>query len=289
MNKKNYRILIIGASGMLGNSAMRFFSQYEEFETIGTVRTEHKKLLLPLKYHKNIICDINIESDDVLEKLFLKVKPDLVVNCIGIVKQLSQSDDALVAIPINSLLPHKLAKFCERINARLIHISTDCVFSGSKGMYIESDIPDAKDLYGKSKYLGEVDYPNTITLRTSMVGHELNTSRSLLGWFLAQEGDVRGFSNAIFSGLPTVEICRIIRDYIIPQTSLCGIHHVSSEPINKFEFLNLVAKIYGKHISIIEDKSLTINRSLDSTKFKNLTGYHSESWPELIKKMHEFN
>jgi dTDP-4-dehydrorhamnose reductase len=289
MNKKPCRVLIIGASGMLGNAALRFFSQYEDFETFGTVRAEQKKFLLPPHLHTKIISNIEIENTDSLKDLFFKTNPDIVINCIGIVKQLSQSSDALVAIPVNSLLPHRLASLCQIINARLIHISTDCVFSGAKGMYVESDFPDANDLYGRSKYLGETDYPHAITLRTSMVGHELDGSHSLLGWFLRQQGDVKGYSNAIFSGLPTVEICQIIRDFIIPRPDLQGVYHVSSDPINKFEFLSLVAKVYRKDISIKEDRSLVIDRSLDSTLFRISTGYHPQSWPELIRKMYEFS
>jgi dTDP-4-dehydrorhamnose reductase len=289
MKKKPCRVLIIGASGMLGNSAFRFFSQFDDFETLGTVRTEEKRFLLPLHLHPKIISNIDAENTDTLKDLFSKINPDIVINCIGIVKQIKQSTDALVAISINSLLPHRLASLCQNIKARLIHISTDCVFSGAKGMYIESDLPDANDLYGKSKYLGEVDYPHTITLRTSMVGHELNTSLSLLGWFLGQQGAVKGFSKAIFSGLPTVEICRIIRDFIIPRPDLHGVYHISSEPINKFEFLSLVAKVYGKDISIEEDRSILIDRSLDSTLFRVSTGYNPQSWHKLIKKMREFH
>ncbi len=288
MEKNIRKIFVIGASGMLGNSIMRFFSESDEFVTIGTVRTENKKLLLPTQLHANIISGVDINDIENLKNLFLKIKPDFVINCIGVVKQLDHSKDALISIPINSLLPHLLARFCADVKARLVHISTDCVFSGTKGMYVESDIPDAVDLYGKSKYLGELDYSHTITLRTSMVGHELDSSRSLVGWFLSQKGTVKGYSNAIFSGLPTVEISRIIRDYILPRPQLKGVYHVSAEPINKFVFLKLVAEVYGKDIVIEEDKSLNIDRSLDSSLFRGITEYYPQPWPELIKKMYEF-
>ena len=155
-------------------------------------------------------------------------------------------------------------------------------------MYMEADASDAKDLYGRSKYLGEVDYPNAITLRTSIIGHELDGARSLVGWFLAQEGSVKGFKRAIFSGLPTVEIARIIRDFVIPHPELHGTYHVSAEPINKYDLLQLVAQVYGKTIEIIPDDKFTIDRSLDSSRFRELTGYSPPNWTELVQVMREF-
>ena len=155
-------------------------------------------------------------------------------------KQLLEANDPLIVLPINSLFPHMLARCCAEYGARVIHMSTDCVFSGSKGGYLDDDIPVAHDLYGVSKRLGEIDYPNAITLRTSIIGHELNGNRSLIDWFLSQEGSVKGFSEAVFSGLPTVEIARIIKDYVIPNKKLRGLYHVSADPINKYDLLSIV-------------------------------------------------
>ncbi len=155
-------------------------------------------------------------------------------------------------------------------------------------MYTEADIPDAKDLYGLSKYLGEVDYSHAITLRTSIIGHELNGSRSLVGWFLSQTNTVKGFRLALFSGLPTVEIARIIRDYVIPHFELHGLYHVSSEPINKYDLLKLLSQAYHKIIDIQSDDQLVIDRSLDSTRFREATGYVAPKWPELIRLMSSF-
>jgi dTDP-4-dehydrorhamnose reductase len=155
-------------------------------------------------------------------------------------------------------------------------------------MYTEADASDAKDLYGRSKYLGEVDYPHAITLRTSIIGHELDGVRSLIGWFLAQEGSVKGFKRAIFSGLPTVEIARVIRDHVIPQPELHGLYHVSAEPISKFDLLTLVAQTYRKTIDISADDQLVIDRSLDSTRFRQVTGFAPKPWPEQIRSMRDF-
>jgi dTDP-4-dehydrorhamnose reductase len=157
-----------------------------------------------------------------------------------------------------------------------------------KGMYSETDTPDATDLYGRSKLLGEVDYPHAVTLRTSIVGHELGGSHGLVEWFLAQSGPVNGFSNAIFSGLPTVELAQVIRDFVIPRPMLRGVYHVSSNPVSKFDLLNLVAREYGKDIEIRPDAQLKINRSLDSSRFQKATGYRPPSWPELVRRMYKF-
>jgi len=208
---------------------------------------------------------------------------------VGLVKQLAEADDPLTAIPINSLLPHRLARLSQVCSARFIHISTDCVFSGSKGMYVESDVPDALDLYGRSKLLGEVDYPNSVTLRTSIIGHELAGARSLVGWFLAQTGTIKGFNRAFFSGLPTVELARVIRDFVIPNSNIRGLYHVAAGRINKYDLLKLIASVYEKSIDIAPDDKLVIDRSLNGERFREATGYVAPEWQALIKTMHTFN
>ena len=282
------KVVVLGATGMLGNAVLRYLAKSEGLSVSGTVRSSHSVRLLSPDLHGNIISGVDVENIDSLLSLFARLQPDLVINCIGLVKQLADADDPLAALPINSLLPHRLARISSATGARLIHMSTDCVFSGAKGMYVEADVSDAGDLYGRSKYLGEVDYPNAITLRTSIIGHELDGARSLVGWFLAQKGPVSGFKRAIFSGLPTVEIARIIRDFVIPRPELYGVYHVSAEPINKFELLSLVAKTYGKNIEIQSDERLVIDRSLDSSRFRDATGFMPKSWPEMVRVMHDF-
>lgn len=282
------KVLILGASGMLGNAVFRLFSESAGYDVTGTIRSERSKKFFSESLRTKLLSGIDVENIDCLMQVMSEIKPDVVINCIGLVKQLSDADDPLLAIPINSLLPHRLARLCAVAGARFIHMSTDCVFSGSKGMYTEFDFSDAKDLYGRSKFLGEVDYPNAITLRTSIIGHELEGARSLVGWFLAQEGSVRGFRKAIFSGLPTVEVARIIRDYVIPYPELRGVYNVSADPINKFDLLALVAKTYGKSIDIKPDDNFVIDRSLDSSRFRNATGFQPKSWPKLVQAMHDF-
>lgn len=273
---------------MLGNAVLRLFAQRPEYQVFGSVRSHAARRLLPYDMHPNVIAGVDVENIDSLTHLFAVVHPDVVINCVGLVKQLAKADDPLAAIPINALLPHRLARLCEVAGARLVHMGTDCVFSGAKGMYTETDVADAIDLYGRSKYLGEVDYPHAITLRTSIIGHELDSARSLIGWFLAQEGFVNGYKHVIFSGLPTVEIARVIRDHVIPLPELHGVYHVSAKPINKFDLLTLVAQIYGKIIRISADDQLVIDRSLDSTRFQQATGYAQKPWPELVQSMRDF-
>lgn len=284
---KAVKVIVLGATGMLGNAVLRVLSEDARFAVSGTTRSASSRLLLPKDLQDSIITGIDVEQHDLLIQAFAQIRPDVVINCIGLIKQLPSANNALSALSINAMLPHRLARLCAINCARLIHISTDCVFNGSKGMYIESDRPDADDLYGRSKLLGEVDYQNTITLRTSIIGHELNSANALIDWFLSQESYVKGFRQAIFSGLPTVELARIIREHVLPHPELRGLYHVSAEPIAKYDLLKLVAEIYCKKIKIIADDQLKIDRSLNSDRFRQEANYSPASWPELINIMHQ--
>ena len=274
---------------MLGNAMFRVMSAARGIEAYATTRNARARASFSSELAKNIITEIDVENQPALADLFARVKPNVVINCIGLVKQMADANNPLHALPINSLLPHQLAALCSQHNARLIHISTDCVFSGKKGGYVESDQPDAYDLYGRSKLLGEVDYPHAITLRTSIIGHELSGQRSLLNWFLAQEGSVKGFTRAIFSGLPTVELASVIRDVVLPRPELRGLYHAASTPIAKYDLLQLVARQYGKAITITPDDSLVIDRSLNASRFNAATGYAPPAWEELVARMHAFH
>jgi len=280
-------VLVLGVSGMLGNVVLRFLCAAGH-SVVGTVRSQHQLQLFAADLRPRIVAGFDIENADALVALFARIRPTVVVNCIGMVKQLAGAEDPMMAIPLNALLPHRLARLCAMVNARLVHISTDCVFAGTKGGYREDDPADAADLYGRSKYLGEVDYPHAVTLRTSIIGHELTNAHGLLGWFLAQHGTVRGYTRAIFSGLPTVELARIIREHVMSHPQLHGVYHVSAAPIAKYELLHVVREVYNKPIEIQADDSLVIDRSLDSSRFRRLTGYVPPSWPELIRAMHRF-
>jgi len=282
------RIVILGASGMLGNALTRYFSQEPDCLVTGTVRSKKSIGLLPQNLQENIVWGIDAINFDTVREFIKVQRPNIVINCVGLVKQLSDANDPLIALPINSLFPHMLARCCAEYSARLVHMSTDCVFNGSKGGYLDDDIPDALDLYGVSKRLGEVDYTNAITLRTSIIGHELDGSRSLVDWFLSQKESVKGFSKAVFSGLPTVEIARIIKDYVIPNEKLHGVYHVSADPINKYDLLKLLANIYGHDTKVIRDVKFIIDRSLNSSRFRDITGFKPVPWDEMVTRMKNF-
>ena len=167
-------------------------------------------------------------------------------------------------------------------------MSTDCVFAGDKGGYRESDPSDAKDLYGRSKYLGEVSYPHTITLRTSIIGHELQSANGLIEWFLSQQEKCSGYTRAVFSGVPTVVLAKIIRDVVIPRPELHGVYHVAGHPISKYDLLKLVAQVYGKSIDIVPDDQVVIDRTLNSERFQKATGYSVPEWGKMIELMYKY-
>lgn len=282
------KVLVLGITGMLGNAVFRLFSQSPGFETHGTTRSAGGLCYFDETLRPHIHVGVDVVQHDHLVQIFSRVRPDVVINCVGLVKQLAEADDPLIALPINALLPHRLTRLAALSGARLVHVSTDCVFTGLQGHYSESDSPDALDLYGRSKLLGEVDEPHAVTLRTSIIGHELSSAHSLVGWFLAQEGRVRGFTRAVFSGLPTVELAKVIRDHVLPRPDLRGLWHVSSDPIAKYDLLQLVKSAYGKAIEIAPDDQLVIDRSLDSTRFRSETGWQPAPWSQLVDSMCRF-
>ncbi len=281
------KILVLGSSGMLGNTLTRYFSELKGYEVIGTIRSKSKPKK-PLKLDKiRIISDVDCKKHEKVSQVFELVRPNVVINCIGIIKQLADEKDPLEMALLNSVLPHRLSYLSKMIDARLIHISTDCVFSGQKGLYKEIDNSDATDLYGRSKFLGEVDYPNSLTLRTSIIGHEVFSSNSLINWFLSQNGEIKGYKKSIFSGLTALEMSKTIERYVLPFPELRGLYHVSVDPVSKYDLLNLVKKIYKKNIEIIPDETVMIDRSLNSDLFRKVTGFSPKSWHEMITNMYE--
>jgi dTDP-4-dehydrorhamnose reductase len=282
------RLAVLGVSGMLGNAAFRMLSARYPGNVYGTTRSNIAPDNFEPDLRSQIVTGINVEHYDALVDFVGETRPDVLINCIGIVKQLASANDPLVAIPINSLFPHRLARLSDLIGARVIHVSTDCVFTGRKGNYVESDTPDAEDLYGRSKLLGEIDYPNAVTLRTSIIGREIATRNGLVEWFLAQSGRVRGYRRAIFSGLTTHELVRVIADRIVARRDLRGVYHVSVDPISKFDLLTIVKETYGTDTEIEPDDSVAIDRSLNSDRFRAATGYSPPPWRDLVCQMRSF-
>jgi dTDP-4-dehydrorhamnose reductase len=283
------KVLILGISGMLGNAMLRMMTEERNHLVFGTARSPSVLRYFESGLAGHILTGVDVEHFDSLVAAFAHARPEVVINCIGLVKQLAEAEDPLRTVPINALLPHRLARLCELNGARLVHVSTDCVFNGRKGGYRESDPSDAEDLYGRSKFLGEVVYPHTITLRTSIIGHELSGAHGLVSWFLAQTGSVKGYRKAIFSGLPTVELARVVRDVVLERPDLSGLYHVAAEPVAKFDLLKLIAAAYGKRIDIEPDDRVVIDRSLNGDRFREATGYVAPHWPELIRRMQNFH
>lgn len=270
---------------MLGHTLFKEFTKNKNFEIYGTLRSKNDKEKYFSQSNK-IFTEVDIINPKKIFNIIKSLNPNIIINCIGIIKQLKESKDPILSLEINSLFPHKLAKYCEDKNTRIIHISTDCVFSGSKGDYYEFDNPDATDLYGKSKHLGElVNYDNCLTLRTSIVGHELKNSVSLLNWFLSQKKKAYGYTNAIYSGFTTNEICNIIANNIIPKPGLKGLYHLSSSPIDKHNLLMLFAKHYKKEIEILKKEDFYTNKTLNGDRFLKDFGYERKSWDLMVKEM----
>lgn len=282
------RVLILGGSGMLGHTLFAHLSTENNLDVYATSRTDRGlSPWFPEHLARKVRGEVDADNFDTVVRALAAIQPDIVINCIGLVKQVRMAHDPLSAITVNSQLPHRISLICRTAEARMIHISTDCVFDGKKGAYKESDSSNANDLYGRTKFLGEVDYPHCVTIRTSIIGHELKGFRGLIEWFLSQKNSVQGFINAIYTGFPTIELAHIISDFVIPNPDLQGIYHVSSEPISKYELLKLVAGRYEKHIEIEPYDEFYVDRSLDSSLFRKITRYFPPSWPELVDIMYQ--
>ena len=266
------RILIVGANGMLGGSLFRYFSNETKHDVLGTLRSASSAEYFRKLGFENFYLGVDVRDVTSVESLIQNFAPDFVFNCVGIIKQLDEAKAPVSSIEVNSLLPHRLATFCDAVGAKLVHFSTDCVFSGSRGAYSEDDIPDAFDLYGRSKLLGEVAYGRHLTLRTSIIGHELNSSVSLVDWFLSQSEVVKGYSKTIFSGLPTVCVAEFLATYIVRPHAPEGLLHLSADPIDKYSLLKIVAERYGVGTSLQEDAELKLDRSLSSEKLRAMVG-----------------
>jgi dTDP-4-dehydrorhamnose reductase len=270
---------------MLGSAIFRRLSASSNIDVYGAVRKESEGKIFTPNLRSRLLSGVEAINPESIRNLLNQLLPNIVINCIAINHIGKTQVEIHGAYQVNALLPHSLAEHCKSIGARFIHISTDGVFSGTKGGYTELDTPDPIDEYGVQKLKGEVLNENCITLRTSMIGHSLDGASGLVDWFLNQKTSCKAYTNALFSGLTTYEIANVIQDIIITDTSLSGLYHLSADPISKYEILKLIASEYEKKIELIADGSYIINRTLDSSKFKLLTSYQSPGWDQLIKQM----
>jgi dTDP-4-dehydrorhamnose reductase len=278
------KILVLGATGLLGNAVFRSMSKASGARVEGTIRHEAARGLFAPEHTARLIVVENLENPQELARLFDSAGPDVVVNCVAAGRPAPA--DPMRSILVHSVLPRRLLHLCGRSGARLIQIGSDGVFSGMRGAYTEDDAPDANDIYGISKLLGEVDAPHAITLRTSIIGHELQSGSGLLEWFLSQQDQCRCYTRAIFSGFPTIVLADLIRDVVIPRPDLHGVYHVATRAISKFDLLQLVARRYGKAIQLIPDDRENPDRSLVAARFEKATGYVAPDWPTLVDRMY---
>ena len=283
------RVLVLGATGMLGSAIYSYFRKKSSRLIYGTIRNDYQRDLFPSEFQDGLFTISKQNFFYECEKAIMSTSPDVVINCIGLIKQLNLEKFQEETININSCFPHFLANICQLQKIRLIHFSTDCVFSGSKGNYKESDSLDAKDFYAITKKLGEISYPNCLTLRTSIIGHELRGKKSLLEWFLSSKNKVDGYENAFFSGLPTTEIASFLDNYILNNNAISGVYNFSSSKISKYDLLNIIKRVYNLNTLINKESKYKIDRSLDSNKLKEVTGYRSKNWEAMITEMKEFH
>ena len=284
VSQDRMRILILGGSGMLGHQLFRYLKKRHD------VRATLRQKISAFKEFNifdstNAYPGVDVRSTDKLKEIFSDFHPEIVVNAVGIIKQLPSAKESIPSIEINALFPHQLALLCQANNTKMIHLSTDCVFSGKKGDYREVDPTDAEDLYGRTKLLGEVEEEPCITLRTSMIGIELFRKKSLLEWFLSQKGTVKGFKNAIFSGFTTQELSRIIEMIVTQYPTASGIYHVSSEPISKYELLSMIKEGLELPNNIIADETFVCNRSLNSNRFRRAFKYSPPAWGQMVDEL----
>ena len=279
------RLLILGGSGMLGHQLWRgLHAQHDTWVTLRRPVADFAAHNL-FDEAKAIQFD-DITDDTALERALGQAKPEAVINCVGLIKQRDEASDEALTLRVNAEFPHRLAKRCGEAGARLIHFSTDCIFAGTKGNYTESDPSDAADLYGQSKHQGEVADAHSVTLRTSVIGHELGTNLALLDWFLSQRFQaINGYTKAIYSGFTTLEMARIVDRILTQHTDLSGVWHVASEPISKFGLLQLCREKLGWEGVIEPNDEFVCDRSLNADRFNQATGYTPPSWEAMISEL----
>ena len=279
------RLLILGGSGMLGHQLWR--GLHAQHDTWVTLRRPVADFAVHNLFDEAKAIQLDDITDDIaLERALGQAKPEAVINCVGLIKQRDEASDEALTLRVNAEFPHRLAKRCGEAGARLIHFSTDCIFAGTKGNYTESDPSDAADLYGQSKHQGEVADAHSVTLRTSVIGHELATNLALLDWFLSQRGQaISGFTKAIYSGFTTLEMARIVDRILTQHTDLSGVWHVASEPISKFGLLELCREKLGWEGVIEPNDEFVCDRSLNADRFNQATGYTPPSWEAMISEL----
>ncbi len=276
------RLLILGGGGMLGHKLWQVCRT--GFDTSVTVRGPAAAYRRYGVFDESrLIPGVDASDFDSVIRAVGIARPDAVVNCIGIVKQLAAARDPIQSVAVNALFPHRVAAFCEATGARFVHISTDCVFAGTTGHYREDDAPDATDLYGRSKGLGEVGAP-ALTLRTSIIGRELSSTSGLVEWFLSKRGTtVDGYTGARFSGLTTAALARVIGELLERHPGISGLWHLAADPISKHDLLVMMRDTLAVPIDILPRDAPVIDRTLDGSRLVAAAGLRIPGWPAMIR------
>lgn len=270
------RVLILGGNGMLGHRLGPALAAHHDVRV--TVRGETAE-------SDRVVGGVDARDLDRLAEVVTAFRPEAVVNAIGIVKQRSEAQDPLRALEVNAIFPHRLARLCAAAGARLVHFSTDCVFSGTRGSYRESDPPDPPDTYGRTKLLGEVGPPH-LTLRSSIIGLERGRRQGLVEWFLGSRGTVKGYRRALWSGLTTAEMGRLVDRLLVRHPDLAGVWHVASRPIDKFSLLSGLARELGRDdVNLEPVDEPACDRSLNGEAFTAATGYRAPAWDEMLSEL----
>jgi len=279
------KLLVLGAGGMLGHQLwLRLGARHE---VLGTLRADHPGLRRRETPARRLATGVDARSEETLAALLDRERPQVLLNAVGVIKQLPEGNDPETCLRLNSLLPHVLHRLCRGRGIRLVHVSTDCVFSGARGGYREEDPPDADDLYGRSKALGEVGGPGALTLRTSIIGHELKHRLSLLEWFLAREDEVAGYAGVRWNGVTTVELARLVDEVVLPRPELEGLYQVASEPLSKAGLLRLAARAYGRGVTVVERAEPVNDKTLDGSRFAAATGWSAPAWDDMLAAMRD--
>ena len=272
MNNLKNKVLVLGSTGMLGHQVVNYLLNYSDYE-IHDISYRSKLRI------NTIILDV--KDKKLLFRTIIDLKPDFIVNCIGDLNEVNPNYER--AIYLNSLLPHLLKKISKEVGSKLIHISTDCVFSGKQGRYAELDNRDGIGLYAESKKLGEIIDESNITLRSSIIGPELKSiGKGLFQWFISQDTDVQGYTNSIWSGVTTIELAKAIKWAI--DFKITGLYHITNGYfINKYELLKLFKKYSNSQIQITPIDGKSHDKSFfDSRKEIN---YKIPSYEQMVKQM----
>ncbi len=270
---------------MLGHKLWEHLSlRYQDtYATIRMKKEDYRLMTTP--GINRIIEGIDVTDIQLLAGVLKAIRPEFIVNCIGVTKRREDSHDPIPSIILNALFPHRLVQLAAQIGAKVIHFSTDCVFDGKAGHYSDEDPADATDLYGRTKALGEISGRCVLTLRSSFIGRELHEGTELLDWFLSQKGVVKGFKNAIYSGLTTIELSRVVEKILNDYPDAEGLYNVSSEPISKFDLLKLIGRKMHPGVEVLPDESFHCDRSLDSTRFRNRFDYMPPTWESMVDEL----